>query len=79
MLHVHIYLAPISAVTNFNLEQILFANVFTSARMIGGPYLTYVTLSADNPLLIKAVSLSSESLIYPSTVHCYHALRPWRD
>lgn len=44
--------------TDFNLAvDILFAIVFTSARMIGGPYLTYVTLSADNPLLIKAMAL----------------------
>ncbi|KAH6765095.1 TRAM protein [Perilla frutescens var. frutescens] len=37
--------------------DISFAVIFTLARMIGGPYLTYVTLSAHNPLLIKAMAL----------------------
>ncbi|KAI3464911.1 hypothetical protein Pfo_021574 [Paulownia fortunei] len=37
--------------------DIAFAVIFTFARMIGGPYLTYVTLSAHNPLLIKAMAL----------------------
>ncbi|XP_019436878.1 PREDICTED: transmembrane protein 136-like [Lupinus angustifolius] len=35
----------------------LFAIIFTYARMLAGPYLTYVTLSANNPLLIKAMGL----------------------
>ncbi|KAK7291214.1 hypothetical protein RIF29_06172 [Crotalaria pallida] len=35
----------------------LFAGIFTFARMLAGPYLTYVTLSANNPLLIKAMGL----------------------
>lgn len=44
--------------TAFNLAvDIVFAIVFTSARMIFGPYLTYVTLSANNPFLIKAMAL----------------------
>ncbi|XP_043712742.1 TLC domain-containing protein 5-like [Telopea speciosissima] len=44
--------------TDLNLAaDILFAVIFTFARMVGGPYLTYVTLSADNPLLIKAMAL----------------------
>ncbi|KAG8377836.1 hypothetical protein BUALT_Bualt08G0075000 [Buddleja alternifolia] len=38
-------------------KQVGFAVIFTFARMGGGPYLTYVTLSADNPLLIKAMAL----------------------
>ncbi|KAG5542369.1 hypothetical protein RHGRI_022039 [Rhododendron griersonianum] len=38
-------------------EKISFAIIFTFARMVGGPYLSYVTLSADNPLLIKAMAL----------------------
>ncbi|CAI9116809.1 OLC1v1018067C1 [Oldenlandia corymbosa var. corymbosa] len=43
--------------TDLNLAvDVLFATVFTCARMIGGPYLTYVTLSANNPLLIKAMA-----------------------
>ncbi|EPS59582.1 hypothetical protein M569_15222, partial [Genlisea aurea] len=37
--------------------DIVFAMIFTFARMIGGPYLTYVTLSAPNPLLIKGMAL----------------------
>lgn len=40
---------PISSL----LVQILFAAVFSFARMVGGPYLTYLTLTAGNPPLIK--------------------------
>ncbi|MCD7470156.1 hypothetical protein HAX54_009817 [Datura stramonium] len=44
--------------TDLNLAaDVLFAVIFSSARMIGGPYLTYVTLSADNPKIIKAMAL----------------------
>ncbi|KAL8059092.1 hypothetical protein ABFX02_03G064300 [Erythranthe guttata] len=44
--------------TDLNLAaDIGFAVIFTFARMIGGPYLTYVTLTAHNPLLIKAMAL----------------------
>ncbi|KAL0438500.1 UNVERIFIED_CONTAM: hypothetical protein Slati_2333000 [Sesamum latifolium] len=44
--------------THLNLAaDIAFALIFSMARMIGGPYLTYVTLSAHNPLLIKAMAL----------------------
>lgn len=44
--------------TDLNLAaDILFAMIFTFARMVAGPYLTYVTLSADNPFLIKAMAL----------------------
>ncbi|XP_073051525.1 uncharacterized protein [Primulina eburnea] len=44
--------------TDLNLAaDILFALIFTFARMVGGPYITYVTLSADNPFLIKAMAL----------------------
>ncbi|XP_072998380.1 uncharacterized protein [Typha latifolia] len=43
--------------TDLNLVfDILFAVIFSLARMVGGPYLTYVTLTADNPLLIKAMA-----------------------
>ncbi|XP_059281543.1 uncharacterized protein LOC132035285 [Lycium ferocissimum] len=43
--------------TDINLAaDVLFAIIFSSARMIGGPYVTYVTLSTDNPILIKAMS-----------------------
>ncbi|KAL3505328.1 hypothetical protein ACH5RR_035169 [Cinchona calisaya] len=45
--------------TDLNLVfDILFAIIFTCARMIVGPYLTYVTLSANNPLLIKAMAVA---------------------
>lgn len=44
--------------TDLNLAaDILFAVIFSFARMIGGPYLTFVTLSASNPFLIKAMAL----------------------
>ncbi|OVA06203.1 TRAM/LAG1/CLN8 homology domain [Macleaya cordata] len=45
--------------TDLNLvADISFAVIFAFGRMVGGPYLTYVTLSADNnPLLIKAMAL----------------------
>lgn len=33
--------------------QIMFALIFSVARMGVGPYLTYVTLRADNPFVIK--------------------------
>ncbi|XP_020250686.1 transmembrane protein 136-like, partial [Asparagus officinalis] len=40
--------------TDLNLAvDVLFAFIFSFARMIGGPYLTYVTLTADNHVLIK--------------------------
>lgn len=37
--------------------DISFAIIFSLARMVGGPCLPFVTLSADNPLLIKAMAL----------------------
>lgn len=37
--------------------QILFAVIFSFARMVCGPYLTYVALSVDNPFIIKVLSL----------------------
>ncbi|XP_019244525.1 PREDICTED: uncharacterized protein LOC109224399 [Nicotiana attenuata] len=44
--------------TDLNLTaDVLFAVIFSSARMIGGPYLTFVTLSSDNPILIKVMSI----------------------
>ncbi|KAK4351940.1 hypothetical protein RND71_027458 [Anisodus tanguticus] len=44
--------------TDINLAaDVLFAVIFSCARMIGGPYLTYVTLTADNPVLIKGMAL----------------------
>jgi len=33
--------------------QILFASIFTFARMMIGPCITYVTLTSNNPFLIK--------------------------
>ncbi|KMT20711.1 hypothetical protein BVRB_1g006860 [Beta vulgaris subsp. vulgaris] len=44
--------------TDVNLAaDILFAVIFSIARMVIGPYLSYVTLSANNPLLIKAMAI----------------------
>lgn len=44
--------------TDLNLAaDIAFAVIFSFARMVGGPYLTYITLSANNPFLIKAMAL----------------------
>ncbi|GLT41101.1 hypothetical protein SLA2020_151910 [Shorea laevis] len=44
--------------TDLNLAaDITFAVIFSVARMVGGPYLTYVTLTAENPLLIKAMAV----------------------
>ncbi|KAF2290597.1 hypothetical protein GH714_014651 [Hevea brasiliensis] len=37
--------------------DISFALIFTCARMVGGPYLAYVTLKADNPLIIKVMAV----------------------
>ncbi|TVU22538.1 hypothetical protein EJB05_32245 [Eragrostis curvula] len=43
--------------TDLNLlVDVLFAVTFSAARMGFGPYLTYVTVTADNPLLIKAMA-----------------------
>jgi hypothetical protein len=47
------------------LVDVLFAVTFSAARMGFGPYLTYLTVTADNPLLIKV------------NVHvCTHVVRP---
>ncbi|KAJ0536171.1 putative TLC domain-containing protein [Helianthus annuus] len=37
--------------------DVSFAVIFTLARMCVGPYLCYVTMSAKNPILIKAVGM----------------------
>ncbi|MFS7972390.1 putative TLC domain-containing protein [Helianthus anomalus] len=37
--------------------DVSFAVIFTLVRMCFGPYLCYVTLSARNPILIKAMAL----------------------
>lgn len=37
--------------------DVSFAVIFTLARMCFGPYLCYVTLTAKNPILIKAMAL----------------------
>ncbi|CAO2174096.1 unnamed protein product [Urochloa humidicola] len=43
--------------TDLNLlVDVLFAVTFSVARMGFGPYLTYVTVTADNPILIKAMA-----------------------
>ncbi|GMI91283.1 hypothetical protein like AT1G35180 [Hibiscus trionum] len=42
--------------TNLNLAaDITFAVIFSVARMVGGPYLLFLALSANNPILIKAM------------------------
>ncbi|KAF8024283.1 hypothetical protein BT93_F1471 [Corymbia citriodora subsp. variegata] len=44
--------------TDLNLAaDIAFAVIFSIARMVGGPYLTFKTLSADNPFIIKVMAL----------------------
>ncbi|MBA0691574.1 hypothetical protein Goari_009195 [Gossypium aridum] len=44
--------------TDLNLAaDVLFAVIFSVARMVGGPYITFVTLTANNPLLIKAMAV----------------------
>ncbi|CAI0436032.1 unnamed protein product [Linum tenue] len=44
--------------TQFNFAaDIAFAAIFSFARMGCGPYLTYVVLAANNPLIIKAMGL----------------------
>ncbi|XP_013639882.1 TLC domain-containing protein 5 isoform X2 [Brassica napus] len=44
--------------TDLNLAaDVCFATIFSLARMVGGPYLVYVTMAADNPILIKAMAL----------------------
>nr|GLL48833.1 transmembrane protein 136-like [Ipomoea trifida] len=37
--------------------DICFAVIFSLSRMIGGTYLTYLTVSNENPILIKAMSV----------------------
>ncbi|KAL4198978.1 hypothetical protein AMTRI_Chr03g48800 [Amborella trichopoda] len=45
--------------TNLNFSADLsFAVIFTFGRIVLGPFVPYVTLTTDNPLLIKAMSLS---------------------
>lgn len=70
--------------TDLNLGvDILFAIVFTSARMIGGPYLTYVTLSANNPILIKAMALGLQLVsvfwFYKIVRMVMHKLSRWKS
>ncbi|CAN8289944.1 unnamed protein product [Cochlearia groenlandica] len=44
--------------TDLNLgADVCFATIFSLARMVGGPYLVYVTISADNPILIKVMAM----------------------
>ncbi|KAF9686785.1 hypothetical protein SADUNF_Sadunf02G0025800 [Salix dunnii] len=44
--------------TDLNLAaDISFAAIFSFARMVFGPYITWVTVTADNPLIIKAMAL----------------------
>ncbi|XP_010461469.1 PREDICTED: transmembrane protein 136-like [Camelina sativa] len=42
--------------TSLNLAaDVCFASIFTLARIVCGPFLVYVSLSADNPIFIKAM------------------------
>lgn len=44
--------------TGLNLiADITFAAIFTFARIVCGPYLTYLTIYARNPIIIKAMAL----------------------
>ncbi|KAI0522393.1 hypothetical protein KFK09_004772 [Dendrobium nobile] len=44
--------------TDLNLLfDILFAVIFSLARMVAGPYLTYLTLMAENPILVKMMAM----------------------
>ncbi|KAK8646477.1 hypothetical protein V6N13_120262 [Hibiscus sabdariffa] len=44
--------------TDLNLAaDMAFGVIFSVARMVGGPYLTFLTLSAYNPMLIKAMAV----------------------
>ncbi|XP_062099392.1 uncharacterized protein LOC133805275 [Humulus lupulus] len=44
--------------TDLNLvADISFAVIFTVARMVGGPYLAYVTLTSRNPLIIQVMAV----------------------
>ncbi|KAH9292313.1 hypothetical protein KI387_042499 [Taxus chinensis] len=45
------------------INDVCFALVFTFARLIIGPYIVYVTVTADNPLIIKG---PMERLLLPS-------------
>uniref|UniRef100_A0A804UF75 TLC domain-containing protein n=1 Tax=Zea mays TaxID=4577 RepID=A0A804UF75_MAIZE len=44
------------------LVDVLFAATFSAARMGVGPYLTYVTVTADNPILIKVYTYTDYRL-----------------
>lgn len=37
-------------------KQIAFAVIFSIARMVGGPYLSFKTLTSDNPFIIKVLA-----------------------
>ncbi|XP_078174734.1 TRAM, LAG1 and CLN8 (TLC) lipid-sensing domain containing protein [Carex rostrata] len=59
--------------TDLNLlVDIMFAVIFSLARMGVGPYLTFVTLRADNPFLIKATAFGLQAV---STFWFYKILR----
>ncbi|GMI91284.1 hypothetical protein like AT1G35180 [Hibiscus trionum] len=50
--------------TDLNLAaDITFGVIFSVARMVGGPYLTFLTLSApSNPMLIKAMAVGLQAV-----------------
>ncbi|KAI3942353.1 hypothetical protein MKW98_000242 [Papaver atlanticum] len=62
--------------TDLNLlDDISFTVIFSIARMGVGPYITYITLSADNPLLIKITATAvgvdqRKKMIQRNQTHC---------
>ncbi|KAK2452354.1 TRAM, LAG1 and CLN8 (TLC) lipid-sensing domain containing protein [Trifolium repens] len=54
--------------------DILFASIFTFARMMIGPCITYVTLTSNNPFLIKAMGLSLQLVCAFWIVSTIHAI-----
>jgi hypothetical protein len=53
--------------TDLNLlVDVLFAVTFSAARMGFGPYVTYVTLTADNPIIIKVRVRLLRQIRWPS-------------
>ncbi|XP_050938320.1 uncharacterized protein LOC103487998 isoform X2 [Cucumis melo] len=54
---IHHLVSIVGIAAGFAYQKIGFAVIFSFARMVGGPYLTYMTLSANVPFLIKAMAL----------------------
>lgn len=59
-------------------KQITFAVIFSIARMVGGPYVTFKILSADNPIIIKVLAKFKISTIRgPLALNILHLLSSW--